>query len=108
MAAEIAAWVRRAISYTPGATSVHTAAWQALSQGKGVCQDFAHIMLAICRLRGLPARYVSGHRLGQGHTHAWVEVIVRDPALPSGFRAVPFDPTRGRPVDLTYISVAMG
>ena len=45
----------------------------------GVCQDYAHCMLALCRLCGLPARYVSGHVLGEGGTHAWVEVLVPHP-----------------------------
>ena len=42
----------------------------------GVCQDYAHVMLALCRLSGLPARYVSGHMLGEGGSHAWVEVVI--------------------------------
>ena len=59
-----------------GVTSVRTTAAQALAGGRGVCQDFAHVMLALCHIVGLPARYVSGHLLGQGGTHAWVEVVV--------------------------------
>jgi len=68
--------VHSAITYADGVTSVRTTAAEALAGGCGVCQDFAHVMLALCHLVGLPARYVSGHLLGQGGTHAWVEVVV--------------------------------
>jgi transglutaminase-like putative cysteine protease len=108
LATAIAGWVRRTVEYRPDVTTVRTSAGEALAQGSGVCQDFAHIVLALCRLCDLPARYVSGHRLGDGHTHAWAEVIVPDPARPGAFRAVAFDSTRNRPVDLTYITVAVG
>ena len=53
-----------------------TTAAEALAGGRGVCQDAAHIMVALARLAQVPARYVSGHLLGQGGTHAWVEVVV--------------------------------
>ncbi|MDT5028867.1 MAG: hypothetical protein QOE61_5293, partial [Micromonosporaceae bacterium] len=88
-----------------GVTSVTTTAAQALAAGRGVCQDAAHIMIALCHLVGLPVRYVSGHLLGQGGTHAWVEVIV-----PDGHRAiaVAYDPSRGRQTHRGYISVAVG
>ena len=59
-------------------TSIATTAAEALAGGRGVCQDTAHVMIALCRAAGLPARYVSGHLLGEGGTHAWVEVIVAD------------------------------
>ena len=75
-AERICAAVFAAITYQYGVTSVTTTAAEALAAGRGVCQDFAHVMLALCHLLGLPARYVSGHLLGQGGTHAWVEVIV--------------------------------
>ena len=65
--------------YRWGETAVATTAAQAWAGGVGVCQDYAHCMLALCRLCGLPARYVSGHVLGEGGTHAWVEVLVPQP-----------------------------
>ena len=68
--------VSQAISYDYGVTTVTTTAAEAAAAGRGVCQDFAHVMLALCHVLELPARYVSGHLLGQGGTHAWVEVIV--------------------------------
>ena len=66
--------------YRPGATNIDTTAARAFGMAQGVCQDYAHVMLCLCRLCGLPARYVSGHLLGEGGSHAWVEVVVPDPA----------------------------
>lgn len=64
--------------YTPGATLVSTSAADAWQRDAGVCQDHAHVMLALCRSAGLPARYVSGYLSGEGKasdaTHAWVDV----------------------------------
>ena len=96
------------ISYMPDVTGVRTTASHALALGKGVCQDYAHIMLAICRLCGIPARYVSGHLLGEGGTHAWVEVLLPDSAAPGGAVAVPMDPTHNRRCGPTYITIAVG
>jgi transglutaminase-like putative cysteine protease len=97
--------VHAAMTYAHGATSVRTTAAEALAGGHGVCQDFAHVMIALCRLIGLPARYVSGHLLGQGGTHAWVEVVV-----PSGQEAVAvaFDPCNGGRASSSYVTVATG
>ena len=67
------------LEYRWGVTAVTTTAAEAWAGGIGVCQDYAHCMLALCRLCGLPARYVSGHVLGDGGTHAWVEVLVQHP-----------------------------
>lgn len=97
--------VHAAITYEYGVTSVTTTAAEALAAGRGVCQDSAHVMLALCHLLGLPARYVSGHLLGQGGTHAWVEVVVpgADAAM-----AVAFDPCNGRRAGAGYVTVATG
>jgi transglutaminase-like putative cysteine protease len=104
-AERICAAVFDAITYQNGITSVHTTAAEALAAGRGVCQDFAHVMLGLCHLVQLPARYVSGHLVGQGGTHAWVEVI-----LPRAGRAeaVAFDPCNGRRSDGRYVTVATG
>jgi transglutaminase-like putative cysteine protease len=99
------AYVHGALAYSHGTTSVTTTAAEALAVGSGVCQDSAHLMLALCRAAGVPARYVSGHLLGEGGTHAWVEVIVADPA---GARAVALDPCNGRPAGKDYVTVATG
>ena len=95
------------ISYAYGITSVKTTAAEALAGKQGVCQDSAHIMLAICRACNLPARYVSGHLLGEGGTHAWVEVLLPHPDG-EGYVAWPFDPTHGNEPGLNYITIAVG
>jgi transglutaminase-like putative cysteine protease len=105
---EICAGVHRALPYRKGATSVGTTAAQAFAIGSGVCQDQAHVMLAMCRALGMPARYVSGHLLGEGLTHAWVEVILPHPRRPAIAVAVPMDPCHGRLAGATYVTVAVG
>lgn len=97
--------VHAAITYEHGVTSVRTTAAEALAGGRGVCQDSAHVMLALCHLAGLPARYVSGHLLGQGGTHAWVEVVV--PRAQDAI-AIAFDPCNGRRAGNGYVTVATG
>jgi transglutaminase-like putative cysteine protease len=92
--------------YEVGVTDIDTTAAEAWAAGRGVCQDYAHCMLALCRLCGLPARYVSGHLLGEGGTHAWVELLVQD--ANGVVRAVPFDPTHDRRVGPRYVTVAVG
>ena len=104
-AERICAAVFAAITYEYGITSVTTTAAEALAVGRGVCQDFAHVMLALCHLLGLPARYVSGHLLGQGGTHAWVEVIV---PRAGHAETIAFDPCNGHRTDGGYVTVATG
>lgn len=65
-------------------------------------------MLALCRLCGIPARYVSGHLLGEGGTHAWVDVVLPAAGRPQQAIAVAFDPTHGREAGLSYVTVAVG
>ncbi len=82
-AADIAAWVNDRVAYVPGATGVQTSAQEAWDKGQGVCQDIAHLTVALLREVGLPARYVSGYLHPQpeaepgdevaGQSHAWVE-----------------------------------
>lgn len=93
--------VYAAFTYTPGSTTITTTAEQALSQGAGVCQDYAHVMLAVLRHLGIAGRYIAGLLLGEGATHAWVEVYHRN-------RWIGLDPTHNRLVDDTYISIAHG
>lgn len=108
LAARINACVHGWMRYTPDCTDVRTTAADALALGRGVCQDYAHLMLALCRLCRLPARYVSGHLLGEGGSHAWVEVLVPDPDDGSTAMVVPFDPTHARQTTLSYVTVAVG
>jgi transglutaminase-like putative cysteine protease len=100
-------WVYQSMTYRHGVTGVRTTAAQALAVGAGVCQDYAHLMLAVCRACGLPSRYVSGHLLGQGGTHAWVEVVL---PWEGGRDAVAwaFDPTHAGRGGLGYVTIATG
>ena len=102
--AEVAcAVVQAGIEYGFGATSVETTAAEAWAIGRGVCQDSAHVLLAICRAAGVPARYVSGHLLGQlGGSHAWVEVLVPDGGRRG--RSASTRPTAAVPAPATYRS----
>jgi transglutaminase-like putative cysteine protease len=82
-AADIAAWVHQHVIYMPGSTGVQTGAQEAWDQRQGVCQDIAHLTVALMRAAGLPARYVSGYLHPKpdaepgdevtGQSHAWVE-----------------------------------
>lgn len=63
------------MKYIPDSTNVKTTAEQALFLGSGVCQDYAHIMISLCRLAGIPARYVVGMLEGEGESHAWTEIL---------------------------------
>lgn len=108
LAMRIDAWVYAQMTYAQGATGIRTTAAEAFAQRRGVCQDYAHVMLTLCRLCGLPARYVSGHLLGEGGTHAWVEVLLPNPAHPGHYVARPFDPTHGAEPGLNFVTVAVG
>lgn len=108
LAERIAAWVHGAMRYEAGATDVHTTAAEAFSRRAGVCQDYAHVMIAVARRSGLAARYVSGHLLGEGGTHAWVEVLVADGSSPGRASALGVDPTHGTRVGPGYVTVAVG
>jgi transglutaminase-like putative cysteine protease len=107
-AERVADWTHRTLTYEFGTTTVSTTAAEALADGRGVCQDYAHVMLAVCRAGGLPARYVSGHLLGEGGTHAWVEVLVPDRVSPGSLIAVGLDPTNARRVGSEHVAVAVG
>ena len=101
-------WVYQSMTYQYGVTGVRTTAAQALALGSGVCQDFAHVMLAACRACGLPSRYVSGHLLGQGGSHAWVEVVLPTADRTGDAIAWTFDPTHASRGGLGYVTVAVG
>ena len=93
--------VYQAFTYTPASTTIRTTAEQALAQRKGVCQDYAHVMLSVCRHVGLTARYIAGLLGGEGATHAWVEIY-------HDGRWIGLDPTHNRMVDDNYITIAHG
>lgn len=89
------------LEYVPGATDVNTTAEQAMALKKGVCQDYAHILLSLCRMEKIPARYVVGFLKGEGASHAWVEVLTED-----GIFAL--DPTNNTLVKDEHIKVSCG
>jgi transglutaminase-like putative cysteine protease len=91
--------VRAGMTYELGVTGVRTTAADAWTLRRGVCQDMAHVMIAMCRSRGIAARYVSGHLLGEGASHAWVEVQT------GGGGTMAYDPTHARRTDLRYVAV---
>ena len=93
--------VHEHFTYTPGSTQVTTTAGEAFAAAKGVCQDYAHVFLSLCRLAGIPARYVSGLPQGEGVSHAWTEIW--DDGLWYGV-----DPTRHVPVDEGYLKLCTG
>ena len=101
-------WVYQSMTYRHEVTGIRTTAAEALAIGAGVCQDFAHVMLAVCRACGLPSRYVSGHLLGQGGTHAWVEVLLPVEDGTADAIAHAFDPTHASQGGLGYVTVAVG
>ena len=96
-------------AYKPKTTGVGTRASDAVKLRSGVCQDFAHVALGICRSAGIPARYVSGYFINtqrrEGEieaSHAWFEAYV------PGFGWASYDPTHDRPADERYIKAATG
>ena len=109
-ARRIMATTHDALRYVRGVTSVHTSADEAYADGAGVCQDFAHLALALTKSVGLPSRYVSGyfhpdagrrHRRGDhGESHAWVEVWTG--------RWWAYDPTNDCPVGERHVAVGRG
>jgi transglutaminase-like putative cysteine protease len=106
LAATASALVHERMRYAHDVTGVRTTAAEAFGGGAGVCQDFAHILIAVTRALGLPSRYVSGQLLGHGGSHAWVEVLVPDGS--GHARVVAFDPTNGCEAGMTYLTIAIG
>jgi transglutaminase-like putative cysteine protease len=105
-------WVHQSIRYTPGATDVHSDVGQVLKKGDGVCQDLAHVMIGVCRMAGIPARYVSGYietdsapeeaLVGATASHAWLEVL-----SPNGFW-VGIDPTNNQFEGVRHVQIGVG
>jgi len=105
------------LTYARGATDVGIEVEELLAQGKGVCQDYAHLAVALCRSQGLPARYVSGYLFTRDdstgldveggdvvnvQTHAWFEA-----AIP-GFGWLALDPTNQQEVGVRHVKIGHG
>jgi transglutaminase-like putative cysteine protease len=93
--------VHTSLRYERGITTNTTTAQQAFDGGVGVCQDYAHILLALLRNAGIPCRYVAGLASDYGETHAWVEAWIGD-------RYYGIDPTRDKLIDEGYIALSRG
>lgn len=120
-----ASFIHERFKYQPGATHVHSSILDCVSSQSGVCQDFSHLLLAMLRVRGIPARYVSGYLVPRQQTvdtdgslgidmgavervvggqasHAWVEALI------PGMGWIGLDPTAGRFVEQQHIRIAYG
>ena len=100
-AMELMHCLHRDFSYEQGITTMETSAEAAWQLGKGVCQDYAHIFIALCHLAEIPARYVTGMMVGEGQSHAWTEI------LDNGFWYA-LDPTNNCIAADTYIKISHG
>ena len=103
-AVRVMRYVHGHLTYESFSTRVHTHMREVLAQRRGVCQDFAHVMLGLCRTLKIPALYVSGYLATEkaSATHAWVEVYVPG----AGWQAL--DPTHNCTPDETYVKIAVG
>ncbi len=90
--------------YESNSTAVHTHMRDVLAARRGVCQDFAHVLLGLCRTLQIPALYVSGYLATEkaSASHAWVEVFI------PGHRWQGLDPTHNSQPDETYVKIAVG
>jgi transglutaminase-like putative cysteine protease len=109
-------FVHTSLEYTPGATYIGVDVNEVLAKGKGVCQDYAHLAVALCRSIGIPARYVSGYFFASSdasgadvegdevhvQTHAWFEAGIPD----WGWLAL--DPTNAQQVGQRHIVIGHG
>jgi len=122
-AQELTARMHRDLRYETASTDIDTPALEALAQQRGVCQDFAHILLACLRSLGLPARYVSGYLLtqpppgqarliGSDASHAWASVYLPELATHACQGWLDLDPTNNRTgwasPGLDYVRLAVG
>ena len=122
-AQELTARMHRDLRYETASTDINTPALEALAQQRGVCQDFAHILVACLRSLGLPARYVSGYLLtqpppgqarlvGSDASHAWASVFLPELATHACQGWLDLDPTNNRTgwasPGLDYVRLAVG
>jgi transglutaminase-like putative cysteine protease len=106
---ELLAWVPSVLEYRAGTTEVHGSLTDAVRQGSGVCQDFAHLFITVARSWEIPARYVMGYMdpgiCATGEelaTHAWAEALV------PGAGWIGFDATHNLLANDHYVAVAVG
>lgn len=109
VAMDISSFIYNCFEYKKGITSVETKIDEAWNLKAGVCQDFAHILLVMLRIAGIPARYVSGYICpknndlrGEGATHAWVDAYIPD------YGWIGLDPTNNCIVSDRHVRLAVG
>lgn len=88
-------------NYEKNCTTMKTTAEEAWKLGRGVCQDYAHILTALCHMAGIPARYVTGMLIGEGFSHAWVEILEHG-------KWYGIDPTNDTIVTDSHIKIGVG
>ena len=88
-------------TYEKHFTNTKTTAEQAFSQGKGVCQDYSHILLSLLRMDNIPCRYIAGLAFCDGETHSWIEIW-------NGKFWTGFDPTNNCYADDEYLVLSQG
>lgn len=93
--------LHRDYQYQPNCTNINTTAEEAFTLGRGVCQDYAHIFISLLHLADVPARYVTGLLIGEGASHAWVEIL-------SNGKWYGLDPTNDVPVLADHIKIGIG
>ena len=111
-ARELTSRIKADFEYRPGSTDISTPLHEVFEGKSGVCQDFAHVLIALCRAIGIPARYVSGYIVrdsasaaptrGAGASHAWVEAFTPT----HGWRG--FDPTNDLVASEHHVKMAIG
>jgi transglutaminase-like putative cysteine protease len=105
---ELNSYIYESFEYSPESTDVNTPIEDVLKIRKGVCQDFAHLFISVCRLNKIAARYVSGYLnqgagfVGSSQTHAWAEVFIPEIGW------IGFDSTNNLLADHHYIKIAHG
>ena len=105
---ELARDIHARFEYEPDTTSVYTGVAEVIKLRRGVCQDFAHLYIAVCRVMSIPARYVSGYiapggeRIGTAASHAWAEAWI------PGQGWVGYDPTNPVRIGTQHVAVAVG
>jgi transglutaminase-like putative cysteine protease len=116
-ALDLVSRIHRDFEYDPSSTTVATPLAEVLEQRRGVCQDFAHVMLSLCRCLRIPARYVSGYLetlpppgqpklRGADASHAWLALYCPEATEARGW--VDLDPTNDCPISDQYITTAVG
>jgi transglutaminase-like putative cysteine protease len=105
---ELNSYIFKLLTYAPESTDINTRIEKVLELKRGVCQDYAHLFISVCRKNKIPARYVSGYLnqgadfIGTSQLHAWVEALV------PGLGWVGFDSTNNLLVDHHYLKIAHG